>query len=73
MVKEQDWSAIKRRAPTAPEDIARIVELANRGTMTAKQIADALGLTARQVQHITYYRDIRLPHDRPSKRSIESA
>ena len=65
--QEQDWSARKRRPPTSPEDIARIVELAKTGTMTARQIAKALGLEHRQVHHITYYREIPLPDERFTK------
>lgn len=71
--QEQDWSARKRRPPTSPEDIARIVKLAKTGTMTARQIAQALGLDHRQVHHITYYREIRLPDERSTKQRNSAA
>jgi len=65
--QEQDWTSRKRRPQTSREDVARIVELAKHGAMTAKQIATALGLNARQVRHITYYRGIALPDERNTK------
>ncbi len=66
LIQEQDWTGRQRRPRTSPEDIARIVGLAQHGAMTATQIANALGLNARQVRHITYYRNIKLPDERTS-------
>jgi hypothetical protein len=62
-----------RRPRTSPEDIGRIVGLAQHGAMTATQIANALGLNARQVRHITYYRDIKLPDERMRKQRDKAA
>jgi hypothetical protein len=67
--KDQDWSGRERKPRTSKENVDRIVKLAQRGDMTAGQIAHALQLHPRQVRHITYYREIPLPDQRRTKQT----
>lgn len=64
--QEQSPRVWSRKPRTSPEDVERIVALAKRGAMTAQQIATAVGLTRSKVQHVTYYRRIKLPSERNS-------
>lgn len=73
LIQEQDFTGRKRRPRTKSEDIARIVELAQPGVMTARQIANALRLNLRQVRHVTYYREIKLPDERTIQQRAKAA